>query len=283
MSLHCSFTFHASEDDFVHVPPDIWSRICQDQQNIRIGMSLSTVPSHPRISCWGIRGPESPDDHPGSLLLPSRWLEEYPELSRPLYAIKTLHVATAQPVHLTQIILSAFGDDAYRLASASWSHVQEYICADKNIIRQGAIFSMPPTALPTNGHTSQTTTFPYQFKIGLTEPVIQGYADQHTSFVIIRDDTSAMDTPHDSSEEEDIDINEAFLARSISATLEAGSQHSNISSSTTLRALPLPLSSPIRNTENNDDYSLYLRTADLGRLGALNGDWVTIQSNLKPH
>jgi peroxin-6 len=136
----------------------------------------------------------------------------------------------------------------------------------------------------------------------MLEPVLQGFARAgFTRFYVASDNASNEESsPQDKMEFESgeesgsdpdaVEIDESFFVSSIlqsrqnplsSGVPEAvadGLQHTNGESGnpTTfhlgcrLRTEPLP--EPVSISQ--DDYTLYLRTSDLGRVGVLDGDWV---------
>jgi peroxin-6 len=137
----------------------------------------------------------------------------------------------------------------------------------------------------------------------MLEPVLQGYAQKgETRFIVTAGDLSTdgktqnhseLDIEEESeSDREGIEIDEGFLASSILppmfdsptpaslvSSVSRGNGHTNVDDSPTESSTspssfrPEPLSEPVSVLW--DDCTLYLRTADLGRIGVLNGDWVS--------
>jgi peroxin-6 len=229
------------------------------------------------------------------LSIPPQWLNAYDHIfsQRPIPA--SLAVVAIQPVLLTEVIVTALSTDSYR---AAWSHellLESWLSKDSPILRQGAIHSFNADLLPTNGRNSHGKQFHY--RIEMVEPVLQGYARLgETKFVVTLPETGP-DLPARGCTElggeldcQDVfEINENFLASSVltssstpssfalCGTLPSPHGHSNEISvadshlESVFRVVPL--------TEGilpvGDDCTLYLRTSDLGKVGALNCDWVS--------
>jgi peroxin-6 len=214
-------------------------------------------------------------------------------------------VTRAQPVLLTEIIVTALSCNAYKVASSHGSPIETWLSKESLILRQGAVHTFGFDLLPTNGHGSSGLRRFYQYRLDMTEPVLQGYARKgSTRFYVTSADTSNEDpSPEDEIEFESgeesgsdpdcIEIDESFLASSVlhsrqnpppsspHETVPNCLRHTNgeseepttshLDSQFRTEALPEPTSTP------EDDFTLYLRTSDLGRVGVLNGDWVRPQ------
>ncbi|KIK59642.1 hypothetical protein GYMLUDRAFT_226408 [Collybiopsis luxurians FD-317 M1] len=128
----------------------------------------------------------------------------------------------------------------------------------------------------------------------MLEPVSQGYAELgNTTFILIapdEDDEDVQDVLTQSSDDDEIlEIDEEFLANSVVypsynpiSPLSALSHEKRVEELTTdLLFKFAPLSSEISTL--HDDHTLYLRTADLGRLGVLSGDWVVARCSENIH
>ena len=126
----------------------------------------------------------------------------------------------------------------------------------------------------------------------MTEPVPQGYAQKsQTLFTLLppADSSQAIDTQHvslsssppedDQTEDDDegLEIGENFLASSL---IPQPSSYSRQNDSSTIRVSRLAqeftanlLSTPI--SLDLDEYTMYVRTVDLPKVGVLDGDWVS--------
>jgi peroxin-6 len=144
---------------------------------------------------------------------------------------------------------------------------------------------------------------PFRYKLDMVGPALQGYAQEgETKFIFISASSSNVDSsPSHSSQYsvgddsesglEGIEIDEHFLASSVwPAIRRLPTSHcdypltndhaldngiSEQDPSTVLKAT-FRMSTLIEPVSSiNDDCTLYVRTADLGRIGSLNGDWVS--------
>jgi peroxin-6 len=132
------------------------------------------------------------------------------------------------------------------------------------------------------------------FKVDTVEPVLQGYIKKELTrlVVLLAEDAdpshsvhlsaSLPTSPQDEDDEADIEIDESFLAGSTAASSfssfapRASTGNGNATSPSRLRSLdPLVLEPLLASVSPvTDDVAVYLKTADLGRLGLLNSDWV---------
>lgn len=235
------------------------------------------------------------------LAIPSKWLRAYGHIfSRSQNPTPVpLAVVVVQPVLLTEVIVTALSTDSYRAARSHDLLLESWLSKDSPILRQGAIHSFSADLLPTNGHNPTWKQFHY--RLDMVEPVLQGYARSgETKFVVTLAepgrDPCTQDLPEsnaelDSGSDQDwFEIDENFLASSvlpISPTTSSSAYHDtplrfpvghsnelgvmDSHSDFLFRIIPLRgLTSPVGN-----DCTVYIRTSDLGRVGALNGDWVS--------
>lgn len=122
----------------------------------------------------------------------------------------------------------------------------------------------------------------------MTEPVLQGYAlKSQTLFTLLPPTEGSQDTNGDQvspsspvldDEEEGLEIGESFLASSL---VSQPSPYTQQSDAPTIRmshlahefvANPLPRPTSL----DLDEYTMYVRTVDLPKVGVLDGDWVSI-------
>jgi peroxin-6 len=228
------------------------------------------------------------------LSIPSRWLKVYGHIFSQSNSLPVAVVAV-QPVLLSEVVVTALSTDSYRAARSRGSLLERWLSNDSPILRQGAIHSFSADLLPTNGHNPTWKQFHY--RLDMVEPVLQGYARSgETKFVVILSeaerDLSTQDfieSEQDSGSDQDgLEIDESFLASSVllasstassvchDSPLRAPAGHSNGIDVVDLRPdfffRSIPLHGAVSPVE--DDYTMYLRTSDLGKAGALNGDWV---------
>jgi len=182
-------------------------------------------------------------------------------------------LATNAPPPLTIVVAIALTQEAYSRASQDRSFLEILLFQKQQNLHQGDTIS-------TDSTTGDGLTL--TFRLEVLEPVSEGYATPKTKIILL---SSKIGLPNDVPDLEDVDaieIDEGFLAKSVlSPGLEAPKRiydnPRNLSitrlpehypSRFTLKSLDAP-ESPLE-----DHCTLYLRTADLGRLGILSGDWV---------
>lgn len=210
---------------------------------------------------------------------------------------KTLTVARTNPVLLTEIIVTALSPEGYHIATSAGSPLEDWLSDGSIILRQGSVYTFSSDM--TNGQGPVAGSETYQFRLDMTEPVLQGFARKSlTRFYVtsapnlqehsFADQVTLEPDEETESEPELIEIDESFLASSVLHTrysLPASSaqeqdlglnDHKSVndypeeSKRLRARALTVPIST------SQDDCTLYLRTSDLGKVGVLNGDWVSL-------
>lgn len=191
-----------------------------------------------------------------------------------------MHVARTNVVDLNEVILIALSEESYRFANVTSSPLATWLCDIQLLLRQGETHTFTPQSLPMNGHAvHEVYQVHYRYRIDMTAPVMQGVATENTQFIVVRgdyaDDESVSASSQASSEfdyqEDGIEIDAGFLAGSVLEPTEAENDqsHEGYFRST---ALKQPLDT------NSDRDSLYIRTSDLGRVGSMSGDWVSVVS-----
>lgn len=180
-----------------------------------------------------------------------------------------------EPVPLSDIFVAALSEHAYNSAQDDSTPLEEKLSNNMRILRQGDTI-----------HTTDANGSELSYRITMTEPVLQGYATRDgTQFVLTFQSADAPvsgahqngDARHEDSESgsEDLSIDEGFLAGSVLRAEPNRSESPAVnggrpSSSRTFDTRPL--SEPA--IESHDDCTVFLRMADLGRIGVLEGDWV---------
>ena len=117
----------------------------------------------------------------------------------------------------------------------------------------------------------------------MLEPTLQGYVESGTTKVILalsKTDSTIQDSIVDAEGEQDtIEIDESFLGSSISNfsldfhTRSIDTYKNEAFEGSSLGFSYESLLSPLGFVE--DHYTLFFRTSDLGKIGILNGDWVS--------
>jgi peroxin-6 len=246
-----------------------------------------------------------------SLSVPPKWLETFrhifPHPAHQQIPPQITHTATrTMPVLLTEIIVTALSNEAYRVASSRGSPLETWLSNESIILRQGAIYAFDSELLPTHGRVTADLRTTYRYRLDMTEPVLQGYSRiGHTRFYVILVDQTNEDLSledeidfgwgeQSGSDPDGIEIDESFLARSVlhprqnlpSSRMDStclfanGHQHSNdeleeTSTSHTDSQLRVELT-PEPTSMPQDDCTLFLRTSDLGKIGILDGDWASL-------
>jgi peroxin-6 len=246
-----------------------------------------------------------------SLSVPPKWLETFrhifPHSVPQQIPPQITHTATrTMPVLLTEIIVSALSDEAYHVASSRDSPLETWLSNESIILRQGTIYAFDSEFLPTNGRVTADLRRTYRYRLDMTEPVLQGYSRiGHTRFYVIlvvqaNDDLSLEDEmdlgwgEQSGSDPGGIEIDESFLASSVlhprqnlpsnrkdsTCLFTNGHQYLNgeleeTSTSHTDSQLRVELT-PEPTSMPQDDYTLFLRTSDLGKIGVLDGDWASL-------
>lgn len=179
----------------------------------------------------------------------------------------------------------ALSKHAYQIVCEQDSILEEWFCRQYTVLRQGDVHTL--NHLPCNGNGNSSSSITYSYRLGLAEPVLQGYARKGTTrFIVVLSDEGDLSSASGETEtvegdNEVIEIDEAFLAKSavppvfdsngtakeIANIVNVLSQETGISFSTMSLSRPVDLSS--------DNCTLYARTVDLSRIGIQNGDWVS--------
>jgi len=194
-----------------------------------------------------------------------------------------------EPIPLSHIFVSALSQDAYDQATNHPSFLTRLLCDDKPILRQGIVYTSN-VDMTVNGHDLGSSSKILKYRLDMTEPVLQGYAEEKTNIVISYSHVSEVRLSNadnlelSSDEDEGVEIDEAFLASSVVHTsfnpvspansqVNGGGILNPETNSSDVVFRSEALSNP--QSSSQDSHTLYLRTVDLGRLGLLNGDWVS--------
>ena len=194
-------------------------------------------------------------------------------------------LSVVQLVSLQEVFVQALSSSAYSRAKADVSSFEDWLCRGQRILRQDSVYvwespdDLDPVSLT--------------YKLIMTEPVLQGYAQKsQTLFTLLPPSegsqavngnqalsSSVLDDVQIDEDEDGLEIGENFLASSLISQPSSYPQHSlpirmsHLAYEFTASPLPKPTSLGV------DEYTLYVRTVDLPKVGVLDGDWVSI--NLK--
>jgi peroxin-6 len=185
------------------------------------------------------------------------------------------------PTALSVIIVTALSSEAYLHACANHSALSELLSFENRILRQGDVLSVPKKS-------HNLADIALRYRLDMLEPVMQGYVQSGTTKVILAALSHADATIHGSimeaeGEQDAIEIDESFLGGSISnlslvlhtrSIQNPSLGHKNEAMErSSLGFSYKSLLAPSKLVE--DHHTLFFRTSDLGRIGILNGDWVS--------
>ncbi|KAL1674956.1 P-loop containing nucleoside triphosphate hydrolase protein [Schizophyllum commune] len=192
-----------------------------------------------------------------------------------------------EPITLTEAVVSPLSEHAH-VATSSEAFLDTTIFSENTILRQGSVLTFPHEALGMNGNASDSSPAPLRYRVEMVEPVLQGRALKgQTRLVVLQPDEADLDEPTENGanfedEDDGFEIDEAFLGSTIStsqSSVPAGVNGFALNSNGFLHHnsafTAIPLDAP---ASENDDTTVYVRTADLGRVGVLNGDWGIAQT-----
>jgi peroxin-6 len=226
-------------------------------------------------------GPRTPQTT--ALGIPPDLKKQFPHIFVPVrpsaHAEKTHMLLVVQLIPLQEIFVQALSSTAYGRAKADVSSFEDWLCRGQRILRQDSVYVWDTQ----DGLDPGSLTY----KLIMTEPVLQGYAQKsQTLFTLLppTESSQAIDGNQVSSypvlddDEESLEIGESFLASSL---ISQPSSYPQRSDSSTLRMSHLshefiadPLPKP--TSLDLDEYTMYVRTVDLPKVGVLDGDWVSI-------
>lgn len=191
------------------------------------------------------------------------------------------HLPQMTSITLTEVVLDALSNTAYIFASNNPELIEQSLTLSETHLHLGSIHELTPDKLH-NGHESRTIL---QYRILMLEPTSRGRVDPESTNIIVvhsEDSNSLVSSSclSDHVDSDSIEIDETFLRNSIASSALHGS---NCSAPSSINGHAPhfffdaePLISSVSPPE--DHCSLFLRTADLGRVGLLNEDWVCIPS-----
>jgi peroxin-6 len=218
---------------------------------------------------------------PDGILLPSNWDESKAGCWLKADGVKQWMASISRPRPFTAIFINALCKEDYEAACVHNEQFEAWLSQGQRIIRRGSALTIP-------GEILDTFVNRCRYDVVMTEPDSIGFVDFRTTRIILTSvnfgkrpqitsmqRASAVDSPV-----EELDIGEDFLASSVLApaiSRKISAPHSIDPSSIQdedkypLRLHLHHLSSPVSLA---DDHTIYLRTSDLNKLGALSGDWV---------
>ena len=195
--------------------------------------------------------------------------------------LTTRYLPQTTTITLNEVVLDALSNIVYIFASNNPELVEQSLTLSETHLHLGSIHELTPEKLP-NEHESRTIL---QYRILMLEPTSCGRVDpESTNIIVVHSENSnslvSSSFLPDQVDSDNIEIDETFLRNSIaSSALQFNG--SDCSTPDLIHAPHFyfdaePLNSSVSPPE--DHCSLFLRTADLGRVGLLNEDWVCIPS-----
>ena len=301
-------------DGVLQVGSDLWNAVFPaSARNGPIAVSVGLLQTHadngrsdPSISlsvtCWAVLGedvqvsrvwttrtPFTPHAQATTLGVPSDLAKQSPHVLGPgsisRRSGKTHTLSVVQLIPLQEVFVQALSSSAYSSAKSDVSAFEDWLCHNQRILRQGSVLS-----------PDSQDSRPLAYKLIMTEPVLQGYAQKSQTLFTLLPPTedppainghrirspSVPDNAHTEFDDEDLEIGESFLAGSLvpQPTLYP-EQNVSPTISMPLFAHELtarPSSTPVYS--GLDDYTMYVRTVDLPKIGVLDGDWVSASLNI---
>ncbi|KAJ4488270.1 AAA-domain-containing protein [Lentinula aciculospora] len=270
-------SFYDVETDTALLGSTLWSHLVADDNEEELYISISSLSSS-AITCLARRDPSAQT----GIVIPHDWLRNH----KHIFALaQDVLVTRTVPIPLTEVYVSALSPAAYDAAITKNALLENLLCDKKRILRQGSVYGINSDASPPKHRL--------EFRLDMLEPVLQGYAQAgSTTFIVTSstdtgDEDEETDTLGMSSDDESVEIDQDFLANSVvypSYNLISPSLSSQLDGPRTENDLLFkahPLVFPVSIL--HDDHTLYLRTADLGRLGVLNGDWIVARCSDNIH
>jgi len=193
-------------------------------------------------------------------------------------------------ITLTEVILDALSDTAYHLAFDNPELIEQSLTTSETHLQLGSIHELTSDKVQ-NGHIPHT---PLQYRILMLEPTSCGRVDPESTNIIVvhsenPDSLVSSSLFSEYADSDSIEIDESFLESSIASSALQLNRCIRDDCST-LGSVDghaphfffdaEPLISPVSLLE--DHCSLYLRTADLSRVGLLSEDWVRARPSANP-
>ncbi|KAJ7067729.1 AAA-domain-containing protein [Mycena belliarum] len=244
----------------------LWQLLSPSSDTQRLYVSATCSSQVPGVTFWAVL-----DGEADQLAIPAVWLTIYPRVFCRDTSSITLQVL--QPITLTELVVTALSSEAYQ---AGPNILDSWLCDERRVLRQGDVCSISKDSLINgSGLHSNNINIPFQYRLDMLEPVMQGSAVRGETRIILTLDTSLPQQDEDyESGQERFEIDQDFLALAalISPSSQAAASEAGETKPITFECKALDQSS----SQPFEDCTLYLRTTDLGRVGSLNGDWVLV-------
>lgn len=278
------FTLRSSQDskfDTVLISKSIWNLLDLGANDSRVCICIEPHP--PTTASYNtydhILGWAEPTGELDNLAIPPSWHTIYNNVFGADTSV--LRITLHNPSPLQEVILSALSTHAYDLAKFSPALLEAWFSNGQRIVRSGTTYELD---IP-NQRDSQAMIY----RLESSTPVLQGYVKSgFTNFVVTIGDSAPIaradkDIP---SGPDGFEIGEDFLASSIQQLpgsvkqpIARPSEEQGVTPPLANHFLPVPYLAHPTEGDNDNDTTLYVRTADLLRLGALDGDWLLAGSS----
>ncbi|KAJ2917643.1 hypothetical protein MD484_g2754, partial [Candolleomyces efflorescens] len=262
---------HDHPEHSARLGPQLWESLSSSKPCLSIrSLTNSRQGKLPSLISWASLDETLP---PSAISVPRQWLRTHESI---LGQATQVLLTTVEPQPVTEVILFATSLSAFKVANESDSFIDGW-CRESRILRVGESIQ----------HNGITGPEQITFKVDTLEPVLQGYIQKDFTRVVVllseESDSDPCNKAQIDSEDtpDDVEIDESFLAGSAVTsafpTLSTKSSDKDATPGSSSRFahqepfLCEPLSASV--SSNSDDTTLYLKTADLGRLGLLNSDW----------
>ncbi|PFH47670.1 hypothetical protein AMATHDRAFT_67211, partial [Amanita thiersii Skay4041] len=267
-------------EDYVSMSRSLWRVFVRDAEPSRVCLCLQPTwmlhGANSGLICWAV-----PDDQIEHIAIPSSWPRTY----RHIFGVERddplVHVTLHDPIPLQEVVLTALSESAYKLAQVSSSSLEAWFASDKRILRCGATYGLDSL----DGFTGHDDVeIPLKdicgYRLDVAAPALQGYAvTGSTNFIVISAATGEEVARSPDSDELGVDpdsivINEEFLKSCIPLIPSADVSPHSSGEREVVNNRFRPVSCPDNATQGADDKTLFIRTADLGSMGLLDGDWI---------
>lgn len=194
-------------------------------------------------------------------------------------AVKTHMLSVVQLIPLQEIFVQALSSTAYSRVKTNVSSFEDWLCHGQRILRQDSIYVWDTR----DGLDPGSLTY----KLIMTEPVLQGYAQKSQTLFTLLPPTEGSQAINGNQllssssvlddDEEGLEIGESFLASSLISQPSSYPQQTDSSTICMSHLAHGFVANPLPELSLDlDEYTMYIRTVDLPKVGVLDGDWVSI-------
>ncbi|KAF9532443.1 P-loop containing nucleoside triphosphate hydrolase protein [Crepidotus variabilis] len=245
-------------EDIAFISQDLW-RVLFDTPDSHTGFVEISMPVSTSFS-WVCKGRLDVENAEHVVSVPGSWKHIQPAIfNEPLVRISRL-----RPPTLTSVIVIAMTRHAYLYASEMSSSLRNFIFSEDRLLDEGDTFTL-----------SGPQEIPLQYQLQLLEPFRRGHAQVGATTLTLLSSSSipehSIPTPT-SFDLAAVEIDEGFLASSVLYNPSMERHYLGVLPSSSFRLKSLDGEQHLVE----DEWSIYVRTRDLGKLGVLSGNWVVI-------